>query len=138
MNLTEILVTPDEAKAKLDEYRSLAYQDRTLEDERIAAGYRAAARGLQVIRLPQTVVAGGWHEGGFPRIAVVRATAQSCWVHWDGHDLVFADTDNWLNRVNRSALVNEHSVRITVPGDNMPPAPNNSQNTGATVRFGAG
>lgn len=121
MKLDELLVSPEEARAKLAEYTKLVYDERTAEDNRILAGYRAAARGLQVIRLPRTIVAGGWHEdSGLPRIAVVRATATSAWCHWDGQDLVFADTDQWLNQVNRGAMVNEHTVRVRIPGDDLP------------------
>jgi len=120
MDLNTILISPEEATAKLDEYRKLIASERTAEDDRIMAGYRAARRGLQVIDLPKTIVAGGWHDSGMPKIAVVRATATSAWCHWDSGDLVFADTDWWLNQINRGARINEHSLRVSVPGDDRP------------------
>jgi hypothetical protein len=133
MKLDEILVSPEEAKAKLDEYNSQLAEERTAEDARILAGYRAAARGLQVIRLPRTIVAGGWHENGLPRIAVVRATATSAWCHWDGADLVFADTDWWLNQINRGAMVNRSTVRVTIPGDDLPDRNHRPRSSGSTI-----
>jgi hypothetical protein len=133
MKLDEILVTPAEAKAKLDEYRSMLASERTAEDERIAAGYRAAARGLQVIRLPRTIAAGGWDDRGLPKIAVVRATARSAWCHLDGQDVVFADIDWWMGQLNRGAMINEHSVRVTVPADDRPKGYKNWGHSGRTI-----
>lgn len=119
MDLTTIPIDRDEARAKLDEYSAMLRGERTAEDEAIAMGYRAAARGLQVISLPRTVAAGGWHDNGMPRIAIVRADAAEVFARWHYTDLVFADRDD-LN-VNRGALVGKHSVRVTVPGDDLPP-----------------
>jgi hypothetical protein len=134
MKLDEVLVTPEEAKAKLDEYSSQIAEERTAEDHRILAGYRAAARGLQVIRLPATIGAGGWFEdSGLPKLAVVRATAKSAWCHLDGQDVVFADTDYWLNQINRGAKVNEHTVRVTVPADDRPAGYKHWGSSGRTI-----
>src|SRR5262249_44539205 len=112
MNLSTLDIPEAEARAKLDEYRALVYQERTAEDDAIAMGYRAAARGLPAISLPATIAAGGFHDDGLPRIAVVRADSPACYVRWDGTDLVFADRDDW--RANRGALVGAHSVRVRV------------------------
>jgi hypothetical protein len=111
MNLDTIEVSETEAREKLAEYEAVLRTERTAEDEAIAMGYRAAARGLPIIRLSTTVAAGGWHDNGLPRIAVVRADSPECFVRWDG-DLVFADRDDW--HVNRGALVGVHSVRVPV------------------------
>jgi hypothetical protein len=118
MDLSTIRIDPDEAKARLDEYRQLVYENRTVEDEAITAGYRAAVRGLPVISLRRTFAAAGFHDDGLPRLAILNADATTCFAQWDGHDLLFSDHDRW--GVNQGALVNKHSVRVQVAGDDMP------------------
>lgn len=118
MDLSAITIDPAEAKRRLEEYQQLVYAERTVEDEAITAGYRAAARGLPVISMRATITAGGFHDNGLPRLAVLNADAETCFVRWDGTDLVFADRDAW--GVNQGALVNKHSVRVPVAGDDVP------------------
>jgi hypothetical protein len=112
MELATLEISEDEALEKLAEYRGVIAAERTAEDEAIAMGYRAAARGLPVIRLTQAIAAGGFFTSGMPRIAVVRADARDCFVRWDGPDLIFADDNRW--NANRGALVGEHTVRVTM------------------------
>lgn len=119
MELATFSIPETEAREKLAEYQGMLAAERTAEDAAIARGYRAAARGLPVISLPRTIIAGGWHDNGLPKIAVIRADATECFARWDGGDLVYADRDDW--RANRGALVGAHSVRVQVPGDDQPP-----------------
>lgn len=118
MNLSAIEISQDEARERLAEYQEALKTERNAEDEAIAAGYRAAARGLPVISLQRTITAGGWHDNSLPRIAVAPADAVECFARWDDGDLVFSDVDD--RYVNRGALVNRHSVRVQVPGDARP------------------
>jgi hypothetical protein len=118
MNLDTLEISQEEAKDKLDEYQQALHGERTAEDAAIAAGYRAAARGLPILSLPRTVAAGGFHGNGLPRIAVIRADVRQCFARWDGDAVIFADTDDW--RANQGALVNRHSVRVTLAGDGLP------------------
>lgn len=119
MDLSEISIDKDEAQARLAEYTEALKTERTAEDTAIAAGYRAAARGLPIISLQRTITAGGWHDNSLPRIAVARADTTECFARWLGPDLVFSDVDD--RHVNRGALVNRQSVRVAVPGDDRPP-----------------
>jgi len=118
MDLAELEISPGEAREKLDEYRSALAGERTAEDEAIAAGYRAAARGLSLILLSRTVASGGFHANGLPRIAVIGAEAAECYVLWDGSHLVYADRDD--PQANRGALVGAHSVRVPLAADDLP------------------
>jgi hypothetical protein len=132
MELATFVIPEDEAKAKLDEYARMVAAHRTAEDRAIAAGYRAAARGLPVISLPRTIGAGGFFGNGLPKMAVAPAAATMCYVRWDSwgrSDLIYADRDDW--HVNRGALVGAHSVRVTVPGDDRPPR--GQQRAGSTI-----
>ena len=131
MDLQQVVIPPAEAEAKLAEYARRIGIERTAEDAAIEQAYRAAARGLGVIELPRTIAAGGWFESGLPKIAVIRADARTCFVHWDGQDLVFADQDGW--RVNRGATVNGHSVRVQVPGDDLPEQRRNAWRFASTL-----
>jgi hypothetical protein len=124
MQLDTIEISPDEAKARLAEYESLLQEERTIEDLRIAAGYRVAARGLPIIRLSETIAAGGYFDYGLPRIAVARANLRTCYVYresnGDSTDFVFSDTDDgWWQRKNRGSRVNSHTVRVTVPSEEL-------------------
>lgn len=140
MELEIIDIDPDEARVKLAEYQESLREDRNAEDAAIAAGYRAAARGLPVISLQRTIAAGGWHENGLPRMAAIRAAtlengismlATECFARWDGPDLVFSDRDDW--RVNRGSLVNAHSVRVPVAGDDRPAVSRRNWRAGRTM-----
>lgn len=122
MELATFVITEDEARDKLAEYEDQLASERTVEDRAIAAGYRAAARGLPVISLARTIAAGGFFGNGLPKIAIAPADAEQCFARWDGWsasgDLIFADRDDW--NINRGALVGVHSVRVTIPGDDRP------------------
>jgi hypothetical protein len=118
MELNAIRVDPAEARAKLAEYAAVLAGERTAQDRALLLAYRAAARGLPVIGLQRTIAAGGFHPDGLPKLAVVRADATECYARWDGSDLVFADQPG--RDVNRGALVGRHSVRVTIPGDDLP------------------
>lgn len=118
MDLASLDISRDEARAKLAEYEQAVRQDRTTEDEAIAADYRAAARGLPVISLQRAIAAGGFHGNGLPRLAVIGAEATECYARWDGSALVYADRDDHL--ANRGALVGAHSVRVPVAADDLP------------------
>jgi hypothetical protein len=118
VNLPTIEVTEEEATAKLAEYEEALKHDRSAEDEAIAQAYRAAKRGLQVLRLSQAVKMGDYFDGGLPRIAISRADATECYVQWSGDDIIYSDG---RRSGNQGALVGNHSVRvpmrdIAVPG----------------------
>lgn len=118
MNLATIEVPIEEAKKRLAEYQDAVRIEHRAIDQRLAAGYRALAKGLPVLKLSESITAGGWFDNGLPRIAVVRADAQRCNVRLEGwrnrgtRTLVFSDGD-WAD--NRGALVGEHTVRVAVP-----------------------
>lgn len=120
MNLAPLEISEEEAKEKLAEYEAALQVERNSEDEAIAMGYRAAARGLSIIRLSNAIALGGWVEGhdGLPRIAIMRADATDCFVQWSGDDLVYADQEGW--NLNRGALVGAHTVRVPMRNTSVP------------------
>ncbi len=118
MNLMTLQIDEDEAKAKLAEYQQALQLERNSEDEAIAAGYRAAARGLPVVLLSRVFELGGWFDHGLPRLAIARADATTVRVEIEGLwgsgplGLVFHDDDR---SSNRGALVGKHTVRVQMP-----------------------
>lgn len=114
MELDTLNITREEAEAKVAEYSAAVAQERTREDEAILMGYRAAARGLPLIRLSQAIRSGGFFPNGLPRLAVINANAKEVSAHWDDQDVIFTDdlVDAMWGRPNRGALVNSHSVRV--------------------------
>jgi hypothetical protein len=116
MNLTTLEMTTEEATRRLAEYSEQLAAERTVEDEAILAGYRAAARGLPVVMLTEVFNAGGWFDNGLPRLAIARADATEVRVEverpWSTNetvDLVFLDEER---AENRGALIGKHSVRV--------------------------
>jgi hypothetical protein len=130
MELTT-LISPDEATERLAAYEAQLTSERTAEDDAIRAGYRAAARGLPVIHLPNTIAAGGSFSNGLPRLAVVRADASECfvavggpWAHTDR--ITYADRSDDRGR----AAVGAYRVQVHVPA---PATVTNRQWRGRTV-----
>jgi hypothetical protein len=110
MNLTTIVVSEDEAKAKLAEYEEALKSERNVEDAAIAQAYRAAARGLAVIRLSEAIGAGGYFDSGWPRIAVSRVTEPEVFCRFSAGRFSFAN-ESWAR--GRGALVGRNEVNVT-------------------------
>lgn len=117
MDLQTLEISPEEAQARLAEYEAQVTSERTVEDDAIRAGYRAAKRGRQVIVLPEVIAAGGSFPSGLPRLAVIRADATECWVRVEGHvrdsraEVMFCS----MERDRGNARVGAHRVQVSVP-----------------------
>lgn len=125
MNLTTIDLDPEEAAERFHEYERSLRNDRNAEDQAIAMGYRALARGLPVIQLSRCMDAGGWFPNGLPRLAIVRADAERCFVStgstFNGRcNLAFTDA---RHVDNRGALVGRHVVNTS----QLPPSYTHNQ-----------
>lgn len=107
MKLDPIVMDVKEAKRAFIEYRNAVRERHSNEDAEIMRGYKALAKGLQLIKLSEAVKAGGTLEHSYrvpwsserrvaqlPRIAVVRAHAKECWceIEADG-SLLFSDKE---------------------------------------------
>jgi hypothetical protein len=115
MDLSTLTMPKAEAAERLAEYEHQIAIDRNPEDVAIAMGYRALARGLPVIRMSETIRAGGFFgrgrpDEGFPRLAVGKADEVDCRVHWNGQSELIYFHGDWLN--NRGALVGSSTVRV--------------------------
>jgi hypothetical protein len=117
MNLPTIEVTEEEATAKLAEYEKMLATERTAEDEAIAQAYRAARRGLPVIRLTEAMRLGDYFDSGLPRMAIAGATWTECHVTWSSDDLLFSE-QHWPR--NQGALVGRATVRVPMREVSIP------------------
>jgi len=79
MELHRIRMDPEAAKRA---YREHPRWSGNHEDERLRAGYRAMARGQQLISLTAAMRAAGLDERGLPRLAICRSDSQ--WVYTHG------------------------------------------------------
>lgn len=81
MNVSTITISPDEASAKLAEYRSLAAHERTDDDLALIRLYRAVQRGARVLHLARAFRETGLNQHGQPRLAIARADWPTCTFH---------------------------------------------------------
>lgn len=131
MNLDTIVIDPEEARARADEYAAAARETRDAEDAAMAQGYRAAARGLPIIQLSTVMAAGGTFDDGLPRLAIARATAKTVRVEvghpyrppestapYSAHLSFLDDPESlWWSSRSRARHVGVRGVNVTVEGD---------------------
>lgn len=73
MDLQPIKMTRFEARETLQQYRAILKEKRSKEDIAIMRSAKAIMGGQQVIKLTDTIHAGGYDAESFPRLAVARA-----------------------------------------------------------------
>lgn len=92
MKLDLIREDPHVARRKFLEYRRAVRDRHSAEDQAMMRGYKALSKGQQLIRLSETVIAGGtevfcWrrerekYATTVPRLAVARASAIHVWTY---------------------------------------------------------
>lgn len=77
MNLEPITMDQAAAEAAFREYRAAFMAERNQIDGELMRGYKALRNGKQLIRLTQTISAGGVDDQGRPRLAIARADENS-------------------------------------------------------------
>ncbi len=91
MNVPLIEVTKTESLRKLEEYKSLNQSQKTREDERLEALYRAVSKGARVINVANAFKVSGLNEKGQPKLALARADQKTIWFHprrhWSKQDV---------------------------------------------------
>lgn len=80
MQLSTIDMPKADARRAFLDYRRAVRARHDAEDEQIMRGYRELARGRQLIRLSETIAAGGVHDDGLPRLAVMQADLDWCYL----------------------------------------------------------
>jgi hypothetical protein len=137
MQLDGLVLDKEDAAVRLREYEGMVKAERTIEDEAIAAGYRAASRGMPVINLPEVIAAGGFFENGLPKLAVARANTKVCRVEINRHwkKIGFCgqlDDPRWWPR-NPEAKVGKDWVNLKVPSMAEPTFDRSQLTAGKTI-----
>jgi hypothetical protein len=88
MKIETIKMEREAAQRAFIEYRNAVRAKHSDEDAEIMRGYKALAKGQQLIKLSETIKAGGHMELQrgknleiVPRLACARASAEWCWVY---------------------------------------------------------
>lgn len=77
MNLQPMTMEREAAEAAFREYRAAFMAERNQIDGELMRGYKALREGKQLIRLSETIAAGGADDQGRPRLAIARADETS-------------------------------------------------------------
>jgi hypothetical protein len=80
MNLEQITMPAEQARRQFEIYRESVQRRHNAEDHAIMTAYKAISKGASVISLTEAIKAGGVDERGWPKIAVMRANEQWCWL----------------------------------------------------------
>lgn len=96
MELQTITQPQDQAEAAFKEYRAAFMAERNRIDGELMRGYKALKEGKQLIRLADTIKAGGVDEQGRPRLAIARADEeQTAFRRELNGSVAFSPTINW-------------------------------------------
>lgn len=116
MELATIEATPEEAKAKLDEYRAAVRENHNKTDEMILRGYKELEKGRSLMRLTDSIKSAGAGDKYLPRLAVARAIDNRVRCRVDSQTTTF-----WPESMNVSwwgprsqAGLNSGVVRLTI------------------------
>lgn len=82
MNLPQIAVPRHLARQHFLDYRRAVRTRAEKDDHTLMVGYRALARGKRVISGAEAIAQGGVGTDGLPRLALVRADAERCFVRY--------------------------------------------------------
>jgi hypothetical protein len=109
MNVEEIKVDPKEARELYREYKKHVHYSTPIDDE-IRRAYQLIAQGKVIIRALDSVKQAGVGADGFPKLAIIRATAQACCcrLYGDGSG-VMAETQRDFWRSTRAIRWNANS-----------------------------
>ena len=77
MNVSTIVVAPEIAEQKINEYKTMLKQQRRAEDVEMRRMYKAALKGKPIIDISQAWKQTGLKDG-YPRLALARATWTEC------------------------------------------------------------
>jgi hypothetical protein len=107
MNVNTIIISPEEAREKLDQYyKSIVNKKRVAEDDKLQSLYASVARGARILNLESAFRQTGLNELKQPKLAIARADWAT--VHcfrWSmsglNYGLRFSEcNDGWKKRVS--------------------------------------
>ncbi len=107
MELTTITMDRNAARKAFLEYRAAFRETHEAQDAKIMRGYRELAKGRQLISLPETIKAGGYHVGArdeiVPNLAIVRASADFVYLRtWTDGSCLFSEEQSYAWRAKKA------------------------------------
>lgn len=93
MNVSTLTISATEARAKLDQYRSITGKRRLKEDDKLESLYAAISKGARVLNLHAAFKQTGLNERGEPKLAIARADWRD--VHFRPRAAVGVDYSSW-------------------------------------------
>lgn len=97
MDLHPMTMPEEAAQAAFKEYRGAFLAERNRIDGELMRGYKALAEGKQLIRLTETITAGGVDDLGRPRLAIARADEQQITFERGGDGSISFTPERWSN-----------------------------------------
>jgi len=73
MNVNTLVITKEQAQAKLDQYRSIVEKRRVVEDDHLQSLYASISKGARVLNLAAAFKQTGLNEKHQPKLAIARA-----------------------------------------------------------------
>jgi len=97
MNVETITMPNKQAYEAFREYREAFRKHGQERDAALMRGYRALAKGLQVIDLASVMKAAGLDEQRHPRLAIGRADGETVWLRRESNGSASFHMDNRMN-----------------------------------------
>lgn len=105
MQTQNIVVERAEARALYRKYREHQHYAKPIDWE-IQRTYQLIAQGRVIVKALESMVAAGVGEDGYPKLAIVRADAESCFLQYDGDGSVRFASEAWLrNKAARNKYI---------------------------------
>lgn len=100
MDTQNIVVDRLAARALYRKYRAHQHYSTPIDDE-IRRCYQLIAQGRLVIKALESIVAAGVGEDGYPKLAIVRADAEKCFLEYRGDGSARFAAQQWVKENHR-------------------------------------
>jgi hypothetical protein len=95
MQTENIVLDRGKARELYRKYRAHQHYSTPVDDE-IRRCYQLIAQGRLVIKALESIVAAGVGADGYPKLAIVRADAESCFLQYEGDGSARFSSEAWL------------------------------------------
>lgn len=103
MDVATISMTPEQAQLKLDAWMEEKHVDQAEVKAWCVAGYKALAEGKVLVHLDAAIRGGGFHPGGYPKLAIAAADRREVRFTWSStsNRAHYDTTANWTRQPGR-------------------------------------
>lgn len=93
MDVNTLVITKEQAEAKLDQYKSIVDKRRVVEDDHLQSLYASISKGARVLNLAAAFKQTGLNRYGEPKLAIARADWRD--VHFRPRAAMGANFSSW-------------------------------------------